>query len=116
MKTVEIRRSGKEWVATDQECEIPPQPWGLYDTADHCWMGDALGPKVFSSDPADPDYPNHYAVARIAAQVLDARLRQHPGRTRVRTYGGGADKLRETVDTKMTAEEALSGLEDGRFI
>lgn len=92
---------------------LPLCPWGLYDTADNCWMGDDEGPKIFS---ADVDLENLFASARIAAQIVDVRLGQKPGRTMVRHYPAAATRLRDKVEPKMSAEDALRGLEDGRFI
>ena len=77
--------------------------YGLYDTQDHCWMGGDEGPWEFTD----------YALARIAAQVMDGSLAQEPGRTEAREYERGPKRLRERVDTVKTPLQALRDIEGG---
>lgn len=77
--------------------------YGLLDMVDNCWLGDETGPKLF----------DELWVARIAAQVADERLGYAPGRTRAIPYMEGPVRLKDQVDTKMSALEALQKLEDG---
>jgi hypothetical protein len=77
--------------------------WGLYDTLDHCWLGDANGPKTFEE----------YDWARLAAQMADVQLGQAPGRTKAMKYDGGLKHLKDEVEVKMTALEALDKMEKG---
>lgn len=78
--------------------------YGIYDTQDSCWLGDEHGPKLFED----------FLVARVAAQVLDERLGNRPGRSKAREYGGGANRLRDEVQTKMSTLDALQRIEGGR--
>ena len=77
--------------------------WGLLDTQDNVWMGDDDGPKTYTD----------YMIARVAAQMVDVQLGQHPGRTKAKEYVGGATRLRDEVKTKMGSAEALQKMEDG---
>ena len=80
--------------------------YGLYDTVEHVWMGGDEGPKTFED----------FMLARIAAQMIDVQLGQEPGRTKAKEYDPSPKRLRDSVDTKMTALEALDGIEKGRLM
>jgi hypothetical protein len=77
--------------------------WGIYDTVDGVWMGDDKGPVTYADE----------WVAKIAAHTLDVRLRQNPGRNKAIEFTDKNLRLRDTVETKMTTEEALKLIEDG---
>lgn len=77
--------------------------WGVYDTRDNVWMGDDSGPKLF----------NDQLLARCAAQILDMRLRQAPGRTKAREYTTPATQLRDSITPPMTTLQALKKFEGG---
>jgi hypothetical protein len=52
--------------------------WGLLDTEDMLWMGDDEGPVAYESE----------EIAKVAAQMCDARLGWRPGQCRARTFRG----------------------------
>jgi hypothetical protein len=81
---------------------MKPQ-WGIYDTQENIWYGDETGPKLFDDE----------NVAKVAAMVMDVRLKQRPGRTRQREYREANPRLRDSVETRMTTEEALEHIEKG---
>jgi hypothetical protein len=67
-------------------------------------MGDDTGPKLFDDE----------NVAKVAAMVVDVRLKQEPGRTREREYREtNPPRLRDSVETHRTVEEALDYIEKG---
>ena len=71
--------------------------WGLYDTKDNVWMGDDEGPRLFSDS----------LVAQVAAQILDTRLRQEPGRTRPKEFEPRELRLKDEITPKMTHAQAF---------
>lgn len=82
-----------------------PARWkyGLYDTVDRCWFGDDKGPILHDNE----------LLARAAAQILDVRLRNAPGRTRATLYDGGANVIKDEVSPTISAAEALRRIERG---
>jgi hypothetical protein len=83
--------------------------WGMFDTVDRVWMGTQTGPATFVEED----------IARIAAQMVDVRLRQKQGRTKARELPEELRRLLRYRDEKpalMSGEEALRGLEEGRFL
>lgn len=78
--------------------------WGIYDTVDGVWLGDESGPKTF-------DGPDAYMLARIAAQLMDERMRQPANRTVAKEYDPGPKRLHDSVTPKMTGLQALRRLE-----
>jgi hypothetical protein len=79
--------------------------YGLYDTEGGVWMGDDDGPKLFEDE----------SLARIAAQMMDVQLGQDPGRTRAKPFDELPKRKRDEVATRMSSEEAISRLENGRL-
>ena len=82
------------------------EKWGVYDTETGTWMGNDDGPVIYTD----------FMMARVAAQMIDVQLGQRPGRTEAREYQEGPKRLRETVKTRMTPEEALAAMESGKVI
>lgn len=81
--------------------------WGLLDTKDNTWLGDDEGPVLHTEE----------WVMKVAAQVADVRLGQEPGRTRATIFPEAQNlRLKETVETRMDNLEALTGIEEGRFL
>lgn len=78
--------------------------WGLYDTTDNVWLGDEKGPKLYNQ-----------LLAKIAARVTEKQLGYEPGRVIGRVYDNSGNKLRDTVDTIMSGEEAVRRLEAGEL-
>lgn len=90
----------------DEQVDIEGPPgtkYGLLDTEDGCWFGDTAGVKLL----------DEFWLARIAAQVIDKRLGNEPGRTRARPFIDRPLRHKDTLDTKMDTLEALKKLEDG---
>lgn len=93
--------------------QVQPEPspevvgsWGLLDTAENVWMGNNDGPRIFTD----------YMLARLAAQMVDVQLGQEPGRTRASEFAAANLRLRGTVPVKMSAKEALRGMESGEYL
>ncbi len=83
--------------------------YGLYDTQDHLWLGE-------NDDGTIPKLYEDYEIAVVTARVIDAQLDWEPGRTRAKEFADGPLRLRDSVDTKRTALEALEGLESGKIL
>ena len=82
---------------------FPKKVWGLLDTQDNVWLGDDDGPKTYTD----------FMTARLVAQMVDVQLGWEPGRTKAAEYIEGSKHLRDEVDTRMGAEEALRKMEGG---
>lgn len=88
--------------------------YGLYDTWHNCWLGDEFGPKLFTrADSEKCKGMPQETLARISAQMTAVQLGWTPGRLQSREYHGDAVVLKDTVDTKMSAVEALRKIENG---
>jgi hypothetical protein len=91
--------------------------WGVFDTVDQVWMGDATGPKLFDEEAPGPDQkrlgPAAEVLAKVASQLVDTQLRQAPGRTRAKAYDGSGTTLKDEKPTVMTPLKALIRLERG---
>jgi hypothetical protein len=91
--------------------------YGLYDTWHNCWLGDENGPKLFTrADSEKMKRMPQELMARISAQMTAVQLGWTPGRLQSREYHGDPLVKKDTVDTKMTAVEALrkiEGCDDG---
>jgi hypothetical protein len=91
--------------------------YGLYDTWHNCWLGDENGPKLFTrADSEKMKGMPQELMARISAQMTAVQLGWTPGRLQSREYHGDPLVKKDTVDTKMTAVEALrkiEGCDDG---
>lgn len=88
--------------------------YGIYDTRDNCWIGDETGPRVFTSE--DSDKANglpQRVLAQIAAQMAEKQLGYGMGRLRAQEFRDGGFTLKDEVQTKMTALEALIRVENG---
>lgn len=94
-----------------------PTKWGLYDTDDNCWMGNAGGTGPLLYDDADLKFAKTGAeiIAKIAAQMMDVALRQEPGRTRARVFNEGPLVVKDEKTMTMTPLEALQRMERGGF-
>lgn len=80
--------------------------WGIYDPVDGCWMGDEQGPRLFDDQ----------AIARVASEMVDVMAGWPRRRCQEQPYPGGMATLKGEVEKKMSSEEALKGMEDGRFL
>jgi hypothetical protein len=80
--------------------------WGLFDTADNCWMGDLSGPTVYR----DGD------IAAIGGSLLAHELDLPSGRLEVRRYDGSGNKLKDEVAKKQSAKGLLARLERGTVV
>ena len=95
--------------------------WGTAQPSDQPVVGDvvpglpAAAAKLQENDDGPVIYTD-FMMARVAAQMIDVQLGQRPGRTEAREYQEGPKRLRETVKTRMTPEEALAAMESGKVI
>jgi hypothetical protein len=83
--------------------------WGIFDTEDGVWLGDHNGPATFAQED----------LARVAAKMADVRLRQQPGRCRAKELPEDLRRRMRYRDEKpafMSSEQALRGLEEGRYL
>jgi hypothetical protein len=80
--------------------------YGLYDTNDHCWMGNDEGPLLYEDE----------MLAKVAARMVDVQLKQAPGRTRAVPYNEESVVHKDEKETAMGPEEALRRLEEGLVI
>lgn len=87
--------------------------FGIYDTKDNCWIGDDKGPKLFDPADFDGDEAKAKILARVAAQVIDVRLKQAPGRLQAREYDEKPKVFKDEIATHMTSLDALKKIEDG---
>jgi hypothetical protein len=96
----------------DQFYEACDVVYAIYDTQDNCWLGDETGPKLY--DKALSEKLNgmpQFLAARIAAQMTEVQVGYAPGRLQAREFHGDDLHLKDSVDTKMTAVQALRKLE-----
>jgi len=89
--------------------------WGIYDTKDHCWLGDERGPKLFDDD--DPMHKgNAFPIARAAAELADIQMGWPPKRSVARRYDLTSVQKKDELPIKRTATEALRGKETGKYL
>lgn len=63
--------------------------YGIYDTQDNCWIGDDVGPRVFTRvDSEKMKGMPQELIARISAQVTGVQLGFAPGRLRAVEFNG----------------------------
>lgn len=78
--------------------------WGVWDTQDGCWLGDAVGPKRLPTED----------LARAAAQIVGVQLGWRPGRAVARQMPPAMlVQEKDEVKTQMSTREALRKIEDG---
>jgi hypothetical protein len=85
--------------------------WGIFDTVDQVWVGSnpkGDGPKLYEEHERD--------LAKVAARMADAMFKTEPGRHREKEFVPQPVRLRDRKKTKLTAVEALEGLESGRIL
>lgn len=75
--------------------------YGLWDGVDGCWLGDGAEPMLYDDR----------SMATIAARVCEKRLGWHVGRVQPLMYDGTGNTVRDTLEAKMTAVEAIEELE-----
>jgi len=73
-------------------------PLGLWDVRDGLWLGTTEEPLVYGDD----------TLARLAATIATEQL----GRWVMAKPFGGANKLRDEIETPITATEAIDRLEN----
>lgn len=82
----------------------PNGKFGLYDTQDHCWIGNDEGPLRYDD----------FQVARLAAEASAAMLGWRIVRVRAVEYvKKGQPRLKDELPTVRSAEDALKALERG---
>lgn len=88
--------------------------YGIYDTQDCCWLGDENGPKLFDRDHelVKRGLPQRVA-AQIAAQMTAVQVGYPQTRLVAREFKPQELVHKDSVDTKMSAVEALRKLENG---
>lgn len=79
--------------------------FGVYDTKDKCWMGTKDKALVYIEED----------VAKIAAMMMAVQLQIPAGRLRAMPFDPTALKKKDERTIKVTAEEALRRLEEGRL-
>ena len=77
--------------------------YGIFDTQDHCWIGNDKGPKLFDEE----------LLAQVAAQMTCAQLDWPLTRLRAKPYDGSGIQLKDEIKTKRTAVRALRLVEGG---
>lgn len=81
-----------------------PAKYGIYDTVDHCWIGDNDGPNLCEN----------YTLQRLAAEVTEHQLYgTRVGRLKATPFGDHPLKFKDSVNTKMSGEQAIKEIEDG---
>lgn len=94
--------------------------YGLYDTVDHCWLGDDKGPKVFNGGDKIGDHiltdDEAAQLARVAAELADISMGWLPHRTKAMPYAGDANVLKDELPLKRTTAEALRGKLSGKYL
>lgn len=85
-------------------------PWGLYDTVDHCWMGNTAGPYAFPAAGWSPT--EAFLLARAAESIMNERFRTVV-RFRLCEFREPELQRKDEVTPKLSFQEALTRLEDG---
>jgi len=80
--------------------------WGLFDAKENIWLGTKEGPLLYDNE----------ELGQIAARIVDVQLKQPAGRTRSVLYNHTGTHLRDEVELKLSAEEALRRLEAGETL
>lgn len=70
--------------------------WGIFDTRDKCWLGDANGPKSYQDE----------LMARAAATIVNQQFRTLI-RFRPRLLPKDKFRIKDEIEAPVTAEEAL---------
>lgn len=85
-------------------------PWGLYDTQDHCWIGDDVGPAIYTGDPVT------FEIARISEAMINERF-GHAARIRLCVYDGSGTNKKDDVTPRRTLREAFRrrGIDDDEW-
>jgi hypothetical protein len=79
--------------------------FGVFDTVDELWIGDENGPKLFEFED----------LAKLAAMIVDKRLKQPLGRSRALPFDEKQSvHYKDTVNTVMDSKQAIEELEEGR--
>ena len=74
--------------------------WGVYDMQDKCWLGNDDGPLVYS-----------HLLARACATIVNERM-MVASRYRAKVFEGGPMRLRDVVQFRRAADEAIKRIED----
>ncbi len=84
------------------------RPYGVYDTQDRVWMGNEKSIALFRDK----------KIAEVSAALTNVQLGWDPGRCRARAYIADPKGMviKDEVLARMTPEEALKALEEGRAI
>lgn len=93
--------------------------YGIYDTLDHCWLGDTKGPSLLTEGDDVLGHPmgadQVLMIARIRAQMTNVQMGYPSTRLIAKLYDESGTKLKDEITTKMTAEEALRAIEEGEL-
>lgn len=94
--------------------------YGLYDTKDHLWIGDNIGPKTFDSESLVDGEPlgelKAKVLARVAAEIADIRLGWRRGRIQVRELDCPSPKEHDELPLSDTTLNVLRKLERGTIV
>ena len=93
--------------------------YGVYDTKDHCWIGEGEGephPFVFVDEPDNP-IPSGFLRARLCAEISSVQL----GFVRTRLRASHLDPnqpwvKKDILDKKLDVDQALTSIESGRIL
>lgn len=77
--------------------------FGLHDTKDDCWIGNAEGPLLYGLE----------EIAKVAALVVDGRMQRAMGRTRAKAYDFSGNKKKDVLMPTRAAENVMERLERG---
>lgn len=94
----------------------PGVKYGLRDTVDNLWMGDADGPTLYEDQLVEGKMFPGSLMARIAAEMVDIRLRQEVRRTRSEVFDDCPVAFRDEKKAKITLIQALRGKESGLYL
>ena len=83
--------------------------WGVYDTQDDCWVGNASGPLLYTGTLEGPVIDGEY-LARAAATIVNERM-NCGSRFRAKLFCGGPMRLKDEIEFKRSAEDAVKRIE-----
>lgn len=83
----------------------PNGKWGLYDTKDRVWMGDANGPARYAD----------HMLARLVAEIVSRSCGWPITRVRAKEYDGSGNKHKDDVAVVQPFDQSLRDIERGKI-
>jgi hypothetical protein len=90
--------------------------WGIFDRRDGSWIGNDDGPQLYIDCQHNGLPLSGRELAQLGAAVIGQRMRLPMGQLIARQYNENANQEKETIYPAISAEQALSEIEAGRFI